>query len=354
MKRTSRALVAGYIIVLPCVVLSSNLSETASAIEPGESIRMTTPVSGSVLSPPEDGSNFLQWGSSGVWDSIRKEVRFVGKRDGSNAPYRFLTYHADTDIWGIDRSSPASTGSYGHGYDHNTVGPATGEHYFRLYNSRTIKRWNGEWSSLPAMPESNSVAATVSWVTGIGLVYSDEGVIQYFDGNSWEIIESSPPNFGYHVASEYNEFAGILVIGGGNSMPRGISRMGSDKALRRGADAPFDIGSSKRGSVLVSDPTSQSLIAWSKEENSWAEYDIAGDRWNVLERSSGDGSAPQIGLPNLSGSEYGRSTIGVSIDSLGVVMFIQYLGSGTTPAGVWLYRHSSDNRMPKPKPPKLD
>lgn len=355
MKLLNSVLFAGLAIFISSTVVASNLSETASALKPGESIRMVTPLDGNFLSPPEDGSNFLQWASSGVWDPVRQEIRFVGKKhDSGGDPHRFLSYKASSDTWGIDRPPPVPVGTWGHGYDHNTIDPVTGEHYFRVYNSTTVMRWDGDWSPLPQMPQKSSIAATVSWFPGLGLVYADAGVIQYYDGSSWAIIDSSPPNFGYHVASEFNASANVLIIGGGNNLPYGVFRMGPAKALSRGADAPFNIGSSASGGVLAADPTSPSLIAWSKLENSWAEYDIVSDKWNVLERSSGDGSTPQKGLPNLSGSTVSRATIGIPVDTLGVIMFVQYIGSGNTPAGVWLYRHSPYNRVPRPNPPILD
>ena len=118
-------------VVLCCSVLgagaaqASALSDAASSLQPGESVKVNTHLPDSVLTT--SGANFIMWASSGVWDPTRREVRFVGKRY-SLYPHRFLVYSENGNTWSSDRSLPGglTCNCNGHGYDHNAIDPTTG------------------------------------------------------------------------------------------------------------------------------------------------------------------------------------------------------------------------------------
>jgi hypothetical protein len=327
---------------------ASPLSDAANSLQPGESVKVRTKLAGSVLTP--DSENFIMWASSGVWDPVRHEVRFVGKRY-STFPFRFLVYQENSDSWSSNRAvpGPLSSPTYGHGYDHNTVDPATGTHYVRGYNSKTIYAWNGSWTALPDFPGSSiDVAASISWVPGLGVVYVDQNNFFAYDGSSWKSV-GTPPDSNYHSISEYNPTSQTLIYGGGNGVTA-MWKLDANRRIARIKDPPFGQGASEVQTVLVSDPASDQFITWQKRSTTWAAYDVGSDTWSTLSRSTGDGSTPSRGVPNLSSSDIGGATIGIPINTYGVIMFIQFAGASND-ADVWVYKHSPSVAVATPNPP---
>lgn len=313
----------------------SVLSKAAARLARGQSLRMNTRLTGAMLSP--DDADFIQWGSSGVWDPVRREVRYIGKRH-SVFPHRFLVYNESSDTWSNNRSLPSalSNPNNGHGYDHNTVDPATGTHYYRQYNSHSIFRWNGSWSEIQLPSGTVDIAASISWIPGMGLVYVDKYKFVYFNGSSWNTV-ASPPAVNYHNVSEYNPSSDTLIYGGGNGVIA-MWKMDPNGNTSRIADPPFGQGASTSQTVLVSDPASDHFVTWQKGSTSWAQYDVSANQWSMLPKSSGDGSSPQSGTPNLGTDSTGVATIGIPISNYGVIMYIQYQGRSAG-ADVWLYKH---------------
>lgn len=325
---------------------ASPLSDAANNLEPGESVRVNTNLPGSVLTT--DGANFLMWASSGVWDPTRREVRFVGKRY-SLYPHRFLVYSENSNAWSSDRSLPGALtcNCNGHGYDHNAVDPATGTNYYRGYNSHTIYAWNGSWSELQIPSGSVDIASSISWVNGLGLVYVDKYKFIYYNGSTWQSL-GTPPTTNYHNVSEYNPTSQTLIYGGGNGVSA-MWKLDANRRIARIKDPPFNQGASETQTVLVSDPSSDQFITWQKRSTSWAAYDVSSDSWSTLQRSSGDGSTPSRGVPNLSSSDTAGATIAIPINTYGVIMYVQYTGTGD--AGVWVYKHSPSAAVATPNPP---
>lgn len=328
---------------------ASTLEDAAARLEPGESIRLDTTLPGSLLTP--DDADFLQWASSGVWDPVRREIRFIGKRDGPS-PYRFLVYDENTNAWSNSRKlpGPLSEDNYGHGYDHNTIDPATGAHYFRPYNSYTIYKWDGSWSTLSLPQVGKTIAATTSWVSGVGLVYIDEHQFVRWNGSSWKELGDSPIS-SYHAVSEYNRASDTLIFGGGNG-GRQMWKYRSGSGVSSIASPPFNLGSAYSQGLLTSAPGSEQFIGWEKRTTNWTQYDVSSNSWSQLSVSSGDGSSPQSGVPNLSvGSSVDHAVIGIPIDTYGVIMYIQYAGASVD-ANVWLYKHSDSVAVARPNAPK--
>lgn len=340
-------------LVLCCGVLgvgaaqASPLSDAASSLQPGESVKVRTHLSDSVLNT--EGANFIMWASSGAWDPTRREVRFVGKRY-SLYSHRFLVYSESSDAWSSDRSLPGSLtcACNGHGYDHNAIDPTTGTNYYRGYNSHTIYAWNGSWSEIPPIPSGSiDIASSISWVNGLGLVYVDKYKFIYFNGSSWQSL-GSPPAVNYHNVSEYNPTSNTLIYGGGNGV-NAMWKLDANRSISRIKDPPFPQGASETQTVLTSDPSSDQFISWQKRSTTWAAYDVSSDSWSTLQRSTGDGSTPSRGVPNLSSSDTAGAAIGIPISTYGVIMYVQYTGGGE--AGVWLYKHSPSVAVATPNPP---
>jgi hypothetical protein len=328
---------------------ASPVSDAAAQLSAGQSIKVATTLPASMMSP--DGFNFLQWGSSGVWDPLRREVRYIGKRY-SPYPYRWLVYNEASDSWSANRqlASGLSSAQSGHGYDHNTVDPTTGDHYFRSFGSTSIYVWNGAWSTLSMPSGSTDVAASISWVPGYGVVYTDSQRFQYYSGGTWRNINGGNANIAdgsYHSISEYNAAANVLIYGAGESGSRLTKwdvQAGTYSVI---ATPPFNVGSSEAQGVIASAPDTDRFVAWRRSSSSWAVYDVSEDTWQSLPQSTGNGSSPQQGAPNLSSGDLGRAVIGIPISTYGVIMFIQYQEPN---ASVWLYK-VTNTPVIKPSPP---
>lgn len=330
---------------------ASTLSDAAAALSPGESIRVATVLPASLLNL--DGFEFLQWGSSAVWDPLRREFRYIGKRY-SPYPYRFLVYDEKTNSWTSNRSLHSDlTGSLsGHGYDHNTVDPRTGTHYF--YFNSSVYAWSGTWSVIRLPSGYRSVAAGLTWVdqfaqTGVahsGLLFVDDASLLRYDGTNWISLGSTPVQ-SYHTVAEYSPGGNAVLIGAGN----GGNAMWKVNSQTRGvasvATPPFNLGAAESQGLLVAAPGADQFVGWDKSSGGWTQYDVSANAWSPIARSSGAGSSAQAGAPNLSSSY--TSVIAAPISTYGVIMFVQVLGSND--AAVWLYKHSSGAQERVPNPP---
>ena len=325
---------------------ASPLSDAAASLQPGESVKVKTHLSDSVAMT--DGATFLMWGSSGVWDPTRREVRYVGKRY-SLFPHRFLVYSENSDSWSSDRSLPGSLtcNCNGHGYDHNTIDPTTGTNYYREYNSHTIYKWNGSWSEAAASLRHGRHRGQHQLGERSRPRLRRQVQVRHYNGSSWQSL-GTPPAVNYHAVSEYNPTSNTLIYGGGNGVTA-MWKLDGNRNVSRIKDPPFGQGASETQTVLVSDPASDAFITWQKRSTNWAAYDVGSDSWSTLQRSTGDGSTPSRGAPNLSSSDTGGATIGIPISTYGVIMFIQFTGGGE--AGVWVYKHSPSAAVATPNPP---
>lgn len=310
------------------------LAQAAASLAPGQSVRLATTLPGSTLIFSGETSPFIVWGSSGYYDPTRKEVGFIGKRSGPNQ-YHWLVYDEEANTWSNSRPLWDSNDYYGHGYDHNTIDPATGTVYFRPFNEKVVHVWDGSWSALSAWSQNTKAAGGLSWFPGVGLIYSDGAFVIRYSGGSWSTV-SALGGDSYHDFSEYNSTANVLIFGSGNGSA--LRRMTSALSVSTVASPPFNIGAAHEQGVCISDPSSAKLVAYQKGTTNWAEYDITEDDWSSLSQCSGDGSTPASGTPNLTGN-LNQPVIGIPIPEYGMMMFIQHKGS-STPAEVWLYRHS--------------
>lgn len=314
--------------------VTSQLAVDAATLSVGQCRLLQTTLPGSVLVP--ETSPIIRTASSAVWDPVRREVRFIGKMQQSN-PYHFLVYDEPTNVWSLDKYPLPSLAQSGHAYDHNAVDLTTGDHYFRPYNSLTIQKWNGSsWSALPTIDiggTNTQVACTISGMPE-GLFFFDANRVVYYNGTSW-VSFGDDPNLAYHTLSEYNAPSDTLIYGGGNDENR-MWKLPPNRVITQIANAPTTLNILGDRVRLCSDPASGGFLLQKGLTNSWWYYSVSADTWTSVSQSTGDGSSPQSGAPNLGGEEH---VIATPIDEYGVSMWIQYT-SPTTDANVWLYRHA--------------
>ncbi|MEM9058055.1 MAG: hypothetical protein AAGD86_11285, partial [Pseudomonadota bacterium] len=97
-------------------------------------------------------------------------------------------------------------------------------------------------------------------------------------------------------------------------------------------DAPVGLGIT--ASVLTVDPVSGNFLAFATG-GVFAEYDPVADAWQTHDRT-----VPFLETHYQANRE-AVATVAAPIPAHGVVMFLQYLGSGKGGPRVWLYRHSA-------------
>lgn len=324
---------------------NSALATACASLDPGECVKFAD-LASSVLAFSGETSDLTKYASSGCYDPLRRQVRFIGRRESADFPYHGISYDEATETWANDDWDLWSTDtvSSGHGYDHNAVDPATGDHYFKLYNSGDVWKWDGSWTQLASVG-SVAIAGSLEWIPRIGLLYSDRRWIKLLGiGQSdWSTIEDNGAGVSnpYHAVSQYNPNSGVIILGAGNTDTAMRKIVVTGKTLGSPASIatpPFNIGSGEDHSVFVHDPEGDNFIAWNKKTNDWAEYAVAGDEWNTLTQSAGNGATPQTGLPNISDAAGGHPTFAVPISRYRRIMIVQSTGSGGT---AWLYRHTA-------------
>lgn len=330
---------------------STALAISAATLGVGQSLKFGT-IPGSVLDIDGPGFSVLQYMSSAVYDPINKQVRLAGKRSSNGAPYRYLIYREDTNTWSIVGNPVWAGGNVnqnGHGYDHNTIDPATGINYFRPYNDNTVWYWTpatGVWASLAVMNSPLAeIAGFLEWIPGTGLVYGDRRTLRLHPGASspgsaWTTIENlgSIPN-AYHAAAAYNRNSQILYWGWGNADNNARKCGPSLTGIATTNTLGDDFGSSEFGGLIAPDPVGRGFIGWKKQTLTWKHYNPDTNTVFTLTKSTGNGASPQNGTPNLSDVDVSRHAANTPIDLYGVIMYLQHNG-GSGGADVWLYKHT--------------
>lgn len=322
---------------------TSTLAQYANQLGPGQSIRL--PITITAAQAMDGTAPIWKWGSSGVWDPTTREVMYVGKRQDTDHAYKFWTYHEDTNACDLLRNPWSTATQNGHGYDHNTIDPETGNFYHRPFNDGIIQVRSraGVWST-PLPNVSMQIAIGVSWWPGLGLVLNDGGSVKYLPINtsSWVTVTTFPDaSDGYHAASEYNPNSDVLLLVPGNQAPQNMRKMSRSLVVSSVPDAPFSLGSSESQGVLVADPVGRGFIGCRKGTSTWTHFNPDNNQWTTLTQSTGSGASAQNGTPNLTtgGNDVGLARIGIPISTYGVMMFLEYVGGGEV-ARIWLYRHT--------------
>src|SRR2546423_12409652 len=123
------------------------LSQNAAAMQPGEwrVLNQSGDASGwnyTLLSTGTD--NILNYADKGLWNPNTREMFFLGKGAGGGL-FKFLSYTESSNQW-VQQPKPywdcsPSDTCLGHGYEHSTIDPATGNIYWRPYGSNVVYKW---------------------------------------------------------------------------------------------------------------------------------------------------------------------------------------------------------------------
>jgi len=307
------------------------LSQQASTMSAGQWKQITT--GGLSTSLFVDGSNnTLDYLDKGAYDPINRQVRFIGQSHYGDQ--RFHQYDESSNTWSNlpdppwDSGGAAYPGFLGHGYQHNTIDPATGDFYYRQYNyprPRRHNRGSGAWSELPSA-DSMDIAGALEWLPTIGtqggLVFHVGTNVRYWNkaNNTWATGSTSLSGAGgYHNAAVLNRVTNEVYFGGGNGSSKvwKINGSGTVTAL---ANCPvsYGIGST----ITTACPKSGDMLVI---DSNGSAFQFNGSAWSALSMTG----APSFGSVNS-----GSKIVAVPVAAYGVVLFL----FGGSPA-VWLYKH---------------
>lgn len=295
-----------------------------------------------------ENADIMKYASHGVYDLRRQRVIFTGRRESADYPYHALTFEEGTDTFAIDDFELWTTDTYtsGHGYAHNAMDPLTGDYYYRVYGSDEVWKYDGStWDQLPSLGTVGvnlEVAGALLYVPGHGLIYYDRRRMKLLAGGagSWaQIHDFGAQANAYQAIAQYNPISKLIVLGGGNTDDLMFKIDVKDPSLTLVpiATPDWNWGTSESQSVVIPDAGGPNFLSWNKKTANWVEYDVSADEYNTLTQSSGGGSSPQAGTPNIDDSAGGHPTIGVPLWRYRTNMYIQSTGGGGT---AWLYKHS--------------
>ncbi|MEL7448528.1 MAG: hypothetical protein AAFN78_04920 [Pseudomonadota bacterium] len=321
---------------------ASVLADTAQALAPGEFVELATEgLTRDLMTAGGCSSPVTSFSDNGVWDAPRKAFLFVGGPHG--CPHVFLRYSEADNSWS---TLPTYSDRATHGYDHTTIDIDTNTLYFRTHSKGGIHSYDleaGTWQvdalEPPAM-KSVQVSGGLEYFPELGRLvlmnYGGQGGLLAHTGKKWRREGSEEMGTRANFI-EYNPNHGVLLFGGGWIAPKTFSPkaylMNGDGKIKATAEAPVGLGIT--ASIITVDPVSGRFLVFANR-GVFAEYDPEGDAWRTLDRR----------VPFLE-THYQRgkasvATVAAPIPEYGVMMFLQYLGSGKGGPKAWLYRHCTD------------
>lgn len=328
MKSKNIALCLIFLSILFCTAASGSvLGDAAAALGEKSWVRMPANSSLSAINFP---ANFTAYADGAVWDPVRKQVRWVGSGGTCCTDGRFymLTYDEATDRW-TNPTTPFQAS--GHGYDGNTINPATGMNYAIIWSSNVIKTWNGSWGALPPHPLGSSCCMSLTWFPDInsgngGLVLNGgNGKAAWYNGSGWTSVPgaTASPWGSIEVFSEYNPVQKVIWMGGGSYGATGTERvsyiMDTQFNMTKMQNAPFTLKAN--ASLQSCDPVSGLFLVYSFSTRAWWGFDAVANSWSQI---TGMKNQPDLG---------GQYAFQVVIPEYNVIMIFKQ-------SAVYLYRHS--------------
>jgi hypothetical protein len=220
----------GFVLGFRLPAGASALSDAARDLAPGAWVELQTKGYGPDLLNTGPAYNVLNYLDSGVWDPVAKEVRTVG--GGHTECPGMIVYDESSNTW-RNETPPFWIGGCPdgkhtiHGYSHNAVDPATGDHYYRGFYSTEIKRYvigldnSRSWADstpLPGSADNLSIAGALVYFPEMrGLTFWGGGDIYRLQGGAWSQIKSGLAMGPFHNVAVYSEKHGVIYGGGGNS-----------------------------------------------------------------------------------------------------------------------------------------
>lgn len=329
-----RSAPSGAVLRAGLMMPDTYLAEQAAMLPVSEWVELT--VSGLSSGMFIAGStNVLDYMDKAGYDALNKQIRFFGQAHYDDQ--RFIQYDEAGNAWSVLVDPPwddggSSTPSFiGHGYQHNTIDPITGDQYYARFNDTTIHRREfatGSWTTL-TRPAQGDITGAIEWLPEIGAA---GGLICHFGtycqrwdkaANSWTTPESGTLTGQlYHTVAVRSVPNSVVVFGGGNGS-RNFWKIGASGGATAVVDCPIDAGIGS--AVVTACPVSGDVIVIGGN-SSCAALDVAAGTWSTF---SLDASAPSFGTIST-----GSGVIATSIPTYGVISFLLRTGAH------WLFKYS--------------
>src|SRR5215471_8699413 len=157
---------------------ASALSQLAASLQPGQFAELTGMNgfnNGDIMNTPEvpgctSADTITEYGNRAVWSTQEHAFYFLGGSHGNCYGMRFVKYTDSTNTWSNTGQVPLSCAPNfsqscgGHAYDHNAIS-ATGDVYYRGYNSKQVYKYSGgAWTSIASVPMgSTQCCGALEW-----------------------------------------------------------------------------------------------------------------------------------------------------------------------------------------------
>lgn len=292
------------------------------------------------------GSNWVTaYMDKGCHDPVNRQVRFFGQAHLGDQ--RWFQYDEESNAFSVLADPPWDDGDsaggspswqYGHGYQGNTVDPASGDQYFRRYSASfaySLNRQANSWSqtaSASGWDGINGTAGGIEWLPTIGaaggLVLWCRAQLYTWNKatNTWTRRTSPfPTDYGVHNIAQRNFAADFVYVGGGDGSS------GLAKVLGSGASsalAPCPVQYGINNAVTTTCPRTGELIVI-KGNSSAFKYNPTTNSWAGLSMA---------GAPAIFGGSVGAAAgvIAVPVPAYGVIAFFATIGTQQA----WIYRHA--------------
>jgi hypothetical protein len=329
-------------------------------MSPGTWAQLSVSNQNSVLGVGSVSGTMIHYCNSMPWNPLSKVIEIIGMDHGYPG-LRHVRYDAASNQFVVVADN-AGLGQ-GHGYDHNSVNPTTGDLYHRRYSGFTgtiscFKKPFGasSFQSIPSVAATDQVAIGTCWWSGSFVGGGSQGSFMIFnsgnavgnadDGNmlaynpltnSWFYNKTGKsPNYGsdatYHSVIEYSVRKNVAVYGGGGVASTKLWRMSSDGSVTTMPNVPSGKGVGVQLGLLVDEPVTGNFLLLSAGQL-WELNPSGSGTWTQLTGSRNPPSG--VGIPGPSNPQ---AVTCCSIADYGVVAFItQPMQTGGT---FYLYKHA--------------
>jgi hypothetical protein len=305
--------------------------------------QLTVPNQNAVLSDIGVSGSMIGYVNSMPWNPFSKVIEIVGSDHvGATPNLHHVRYVVLDNQFALAQAAPAVPG-IGHGYDHNTLNPYTGDLYSRLYGSFSgsifaLKKAFGGSSfiNIPSVAANDQVAIGTTWWSGPFVGGGSQGSYMIFNSgnalgnvNDGQILAYNPltnawffnkegmaPNYGsgstYHSVIEYSAKKNVAVYGGGNVAPTRLWRLSSDGSVLPMPTVPSGKSVGVQQGVFVDDPVTGNFLLLS-----------AGQLWELNPDGAGtwtQKASPPNGVSIPSGTVL--APFATAIPDYGVVAFV--------------------------------
>jgi hypothetical protein len=341
---------------------TSALSVLAQSMAPGSWAQLAVGgQSAAIGSQGGSSGSLIHFSNSMPWNSFNQSIEILASDHlGSSPGMTHVRYSEAANRFNVVQGAPAVPG-IGHGYDHTSVNPHTGDVYHRLYSgfsgSITVYRKQSGGSSFSRLTSVNAqdqVAIGSCWwsgsFTGAGaqgclMIYntgnctggSNDGQILAYNplSNSWFYNQQGKsPNYGssatYHSVMEYSARKNVAVYGGGGDGSRRLWRLNADGTHTNMPGLPSGIQVGVQEGNIVCDPVSGNFLVLSGRQL-WELNPSGSGTWTQQTGSR----TPPSGVGNPGALD---GVISCAIPEYGVIAYVTQTGpSGGT---FYLYKHA--------------